>query len=143
VCGHTQCGGIKAALSNHTYGLIDHWLMTVKELAQKHAEELSKLDDAAKELRLVQLNAEHSMKVMSRLPAVQDAWRAGQSLTLHAWVYDVATAKVEEIAQLSTPAGQMFLNASSRLSHPVVTLPPVLTTSPPCITSTTWVNRWR
>jgi carbonic anhydrase len=31
ICGHYQCGGVKAAMGEESYGLVDHWLAGVRD----------------------------------------------------------------------------------------------------------------
>lgn len=40
VCGHYDCGGVRAAMKNHDHGLIQNWIMGIKDVARLHREEL-------------------------------------------------------------------------------------------------------
>jgi len=97
VCGHTSCGGVAAALSDDSYGLLDNWLRNIKDVALHHRAELDTLSDqTAKETRLIELNVSHSVHKLVRTTIVQDAWKAGQKLIVHGWVYNVASGRVQE-----------------------------------------------
>ena len=48
VCGHYNCGGVKAAMTNKDFGLINKWLRNIKEVYEKHYDEfVKKLQHAA------------------------------------------------------------------------------------------------
>ena len=32
ICGHTNCGGIKAAMQDHDLGLINNWLLHIRDI---------------------------------------------------------------------------------------------------------------
>ena len=36
VCGHHQCGGVKAAMDDETHGLVDHWLAGIRDSLHRH-----------------------------------------------------------------------------------------------------------
>ena len=40
VCGHYDCGGVRAAMKNHDHGLIENWIMGVRDVARLHRKEL-------------------------------------------------------------------------------------------------------
>ncbi|CAM9799260.1 unnamed protein product [Heterosigma akashiwo] len=44
VCGHYECGGIKAACANHDHGLVEHWLRNIRDINRLHAEELEAIE---------------------------------------------------------------------------------------------------
>ena len=57
VCGHYGCGGVKAALDDGRFGLIDNWLRNIKDVISKHRSYLdSRTDDNARFNRLCELN---------------------------------------------------------------------------------------
>lgn len=56
VVGHTQCGGIKAALKNEPLGLIDNWLRHIQDVAEAHEKELSALSEHDRVDRLTELH---------------------------------------------------------------------------------------
>lgn len=55
-----------------------------------HNEEMEKLEtDQQRIRRLVELNAINSAKNVCHSTIVQNAWKRGQNLTVHAWAYDI------------------------------------------------------
>jgi carbonic anhydrase len=87
VCGHYGCGGVRAAVSGAKLGLIDNWLRHVQDVRQKHAAQVERLPEDAREDRLCELNVLEQALNVTETTIVQDAWDRGQSLTIHAWIY--------------------------------------------------------
>jgi carbonic anhydrase len=98
VCGHTKCGGCAAALSSERFGLIDAWLDKIKDIIRSNPDEFAKLETAEeRELRLAELNALRSAEVVANSAIVKEAWKRGQKLQIHAWIYDVTTALIHDL----------------------------------------------
>jgi carbonic anhydrase len=90
VCGHYGCGGVKAALDESSHGLIDNWVRHIEDVSQKKAAELAALPDQAARLdRLCELNVLQQVQNVARTTIVEDAWRRGQPLAIHGWIYAV------------------------------------------------------
>ncbi len=88
VVGHYGCGGVRAAFEGKPLGLIDNWLRHVQDVAARHERMLAALpDDETRLDRLCELNVLEQVVHVARTTIVQDAWRRGQPLTLHAWIY--------------------------------------------------------
>lgn len=106
VCGHYGCGGIAAALSHAELGLIDNWLRHVKDVYAANAAELDALSPGRRSDRLCELNVLEQVSHLCRTTIVQGAWRRGQPLTVHAWIYRLSDGLLRELGQgTSTPAG--------------------------------------
>ncbi|MEP1087687.1 MAG: carbonic anhydrase, partial [Algoriphagus sp.] len=57
VCGHYGCGGIDAALGNKSFGIINKWLLNIKEVYKTYQAELDAIEvHEDKVNRLVELN---------------------------------------------------------------------------------------
>jgi carbonic anhydrase len=98
VVGHYGCGGVHAAFQGKPLGLIDNWLRHVQDVAGKHAAILERLpDDGTREDRLCELNVIEQVVHVARTTIVQDAWRRGQPLTLHAWIYSLRDGLVRDL----------------------------------------------
>lgn len=90
VCGHYGCGGVLAAMGNKQYGLIDNWLRNIKDVYKTYAKELDSIKDTTERgRRLVELNVIEQVNDLSKTSIVQNAWKHGQSLQIHGWVYDI------------------------------------------------------
>jgi len=98
VVGHYGCGGVKAALEDSAHGLIDNWLRHVQDVASRHQEELSRADTPAEKVdRLCELNVVEQVVHLARTTIVQDAWRRGQSVTLHGLVYGLKDGLLHDL----------------------------------------------
>jgi len=109
VCGHTNCGGIRHALSNKFSGLINKWLTHVKDAYVEHAAELDKIHDPdMREKRMIEINVESSVKKLAMTDTVQRAWAKDAAKIenkpkdeliprIHGWVYDLATGIVTDL----------------------------------------------
>ncbi|HEY8413939.1 MAG TPA: carbonate dehydratase [Pyrinomonadaceae bacterium] len=98
VCGHDGCGGVKAAMDNVQFGLIDNWLRHVQDVMDEHKEELAKLEDESERLdRLCELNVIEQVKSVSRTTIVQNAWQRGQELVVHGWIYGLQDGLLRDL----------------------------------------------
>ncbi len=111
ITGHYGCGGVRAALDDTRYGLIDNWLRHVQDVAQQHEPELSTFAGDARVDRLCELNVAEQVLNTARSTVVQDAWDRKQSLTIHGCVYglhdgivrdlDATVSNLSEVSELA------------------------------------------
>ena len=88
VCGHYGCGGVKAAMSTEALGLIDNWLVHIRDVVAHHRTELDAIAGAeARANRLCELNVVAQVANVCNTTVVRDAWRRAQPLYVHGWVY--------------------------------------------------------
>jgi carbonic anhydrase len=98
VVGHYGCGGIAAAVDGHRRGLVDHWLHPIREVAAEHRAALDAIADPAKRNdRLCELNVIRQVRNVASDVFLQDAWARGQTLSVHGWVYSLATGLVNDL----------------------------------------------
>ncbi len=98
VCGHYGCGGVRAAMTSQPLGLIDNWLRHVRDVSMAHQGELQAIaDPAAREDRLCELNVAAQVANVCHTTIVQDAWRRGQPLAVHGWIYALADGLLRDL----------------------------------------------
>lgn len=98
VCGHYGCGGVRAAMTHKTFGLVDKWLRNIKDVYHKHEEELEKIEDLDKRSdRLTELNVIQQVKNLAETKIVQRAWHNGKQLVIHGWVYGLNNGLISEL----------------------------------------------
>jgi len=98
VCGHYGCGGVKAAMGNNHFGLIDNWIRHIKDVYRFHHVELDAIQDEDKRFdRFVELNVQEQVFDLAKTSIVQNAWRNGQELYIHGWVYSIRDGLVKDL----------------------------------------------
>lgn len=116
VCGHYGCNGVRAAMRAEMdgeidNGLVDHWLRGVRDVMRLHQDSLAAIEDEEARYRhLVELNAIEQAYAIRRTPIVEKAWARGQSLTVHAMVYDLADGILHDL-QASVGENGVLRNA--------------------------------
>lgn len=95
VCGHYECGGVKAALHPSDMGQLNNWLQTLRDVYRLHKSELDAIaDDQRRFDRLVELNVREQCINLIKLDHVQRSWYKTGYPKIHAWVFDVRTGKL-------------------------------------------------
>jgi carbonic anhydrase len=115
VCGHYGCGGVAAAMQTREFGLIDNWLRHLKDIYQKHESALNALEDESQRLdQFCELNVVEQVHNVCHTTIVQGAWRRGQELAVHGWIYAIQDGLLRDLnIHISGPAE---LNAIYRLA---------------------------
>jgi carbonic anhydrase len=98
VCGHYGCGGVKAAMGNQSIGIIDNWIRHIKDVYRLHHTYLdSIIDETDRFNKFVEINAMEQVYDLAKTSIVQSAWKNGQELTLHGWVYGLNSGFVTDL----------------------------------------------
>lgn len=99
VCGHYGCGGVHAACGTKQLGLIDNWLRHIKDIYVRHKGELDPINDLkARGDRLCELNVVEQVKNVCHTTIVQDAWAAGQPISVHGLIYGLQDGLLRDLA---------------------------------------------
>ena len=102
VCGHYNCGGVKAAMTNQDFGLINKWLRNIKEVYEKHYQELQQIADEKQRFnKLVEINVLEQVNNLAKTTIVQKAWNKRQYPHLHGWVFDMHVGEIKEIVNIN------------------------------------------
>ncbi len=104
VCGHYGCGGVIAAGSGAPApGVIDHWLGGLRDLAQENHQELNAITDPdERNNRLCELNVLAQLNNLGKSTTIQNAWKNGQPLALHGWIYSLADGRLKDLGKMVT-----------------------------------------
>lgn len=98
VVGHYGCGGVRAAYENADNGLVDNWLRNIKEVLNRHHEELETIADKDQRLdSLCELNVKAQVANVCHSSIVQNAWQRGQPLSVHGWVYSLKDGLLKDL----------------------------------------------
>lgn len=98
VCGHYGCGGVKAAMGNQSVGIIDNWLRHIKDEYRLHDKYLNSITDETERFNaFVEINAKEQVYNLAKTSIVQGAWKSGQDLMLHGWVYGLNSGFVTDL----------------------------------------------
>ncbi|QBG48467.1 carbonate dehydratase [Verrucomicrobia bacterium S94] len=103
VCGHYGCGGVAASMEEANHGLIDNWLRHIQDVYRIHATELNAIEDAvARRDRLCELNVIEQVGNVCSTTMVQNAWKSGQELHVHGWIYRLEDGLLRDMGVTAT-----------------------------------------
>jgi carbonic anhydrase len=97
VCGHYECGGVKAAMTPADMGILNPWLRNIRDVYRLHQTELDNINDTPKRYnRLIELNVQEQCVNLIKTAAVQEAHKE-RGLTVHGWVFDIHTGRIIDL----------------------------------------------
>ncbi len=101
VCGHYGCGGVKAAMTNHNFGIINKWIRNIKDVHRFHREEVDAIKDENNQInRMVELNVQEQVLNLAKTSIIQKAWKERKAPHLHGWVYDLKDGIINPIQEM-------------------------------------------
>jgi carbonic anhydrase len=101
VCGHYGCGGVKAAMSNHSYGIINKWLRNIKDVYRYNREELDAIKNEGERVdKLIEFNVREQVMNLAKTSIVQKAWQLEHRPHLHGWVYSLHDGLIKPIFEM-------------------------------------------
>lgn len=98
ICGHYECGGVKAAMYPSDMGQLNSWLQTLRDVYRYHRKEFDSIQDDQKRFdRLVELNVREQCLNIIKIDHVQRSWYKTGYPKIYGWVFDVKTGKLNDL----------------------------------------------
>jgi carbonic anhydrase len=98
VCGHYECGGVKAALQPSDMGQLNSWLQTLRDVYRLHRDALAQItDEKARFDRLVELNVQEQCMNIIKIDHVQRMWYKTGFPKVHGWVFNVRNGQLIDL----------------------------------------------
>lgn len=98
VCGHYGCGGVKAAVTRQSFGIINKWLRNIKDVYRIHERELEDISNEDERIdKLVELNVQEQVMNLAKTSIIQKAWKYENRPQLHGWVYSLKDGMLKQI----------------------------------------------
>jgi carbonic anhydrase len=97
VCGHFGCGGVEAALEDLSLGLSDQWVRHVRNVRDKHREQLGQLKKVIRFKRLCELNVIEQALNVGQTSILRDAWGRQQRVSIHGWIYAIENGLLRDL----------------------------------------------
>ncbi len=97
VCGHYECGGVKAAMQPTDLGILNPWLRNIRDVYRLHQTELDSITDEHQRYnRLIELNVQEQCVNLIKTAAIQEAYKE-RGLKVYGWVFDIHTGKIIDL----------------------------------------------
>lgn len=97
VCGHYNCGGVKAAMQSSDLGILNPWLRSIRDVYRIHRKKLDSISDEEHRYRkLVELNVQEQCINVIKTAEVQRAFKE-RGLKVHGWVFDINTGRLIDL----------------------------------------------
>jgi carbonic anhydrase len=101
VCGHYNCGGVKAAMGRHNLGIINKWVRNIKDVYRIHRDEINYQTKGSEQLnRLIELNVQEQVMNLAKTSIIQKAWKEEKRPYLHGWVYGLEDGLIKPICEM-------------------------------------------
>lgn len=98
VCGHYNCGGVKAAMVPKDLGLLNPWLRNIRDVYRIHKKELNAItDEHLRYDRLVELNVQEQCINVIKTAALQLSFVESGYPEVHGWVFDIKTGRIKDL----------------------------------------------
>ena len=98
VCGHYNCGGVKAAMTPNDMGILNPWLRNIRDVYRLHIAELDGIaDEHDRYNRLVELNVQEQCINVIKTAVVQQMYAKTGYPTVHGWVFDLHNGYLKDL----------------------------------------------
>jgi carbonic anhydrase len=102
VCGHYGCGGVKAAMTHSSLGIINKWLRNIKDVYRIHRDEVDSIEDPNERAnKLIEYNVQEQVMNLAKTSIIQKAWKNADAPHLHGWVYGLDNGIIKPIYEMT------------------------------------------
>ncbi len=115
VCGHYGCGGVDAAIDNPNLGLINNWILHIRDLYLKHRDLLDQLSPCERSNKLCEINVAEQVYNLGNSTILQSAWERGQKVEVHGMIYGIGNGKLQDIGINASTREQLESNYQSSM----------------------------
>jgi carbonic anhydrase len=91
VCGHHNCGGVRAAFDGIENPRLNQWVSMITEIKKKN--------NPKDFNELVELNILKQLENLKNIDVIKKSWETSEYPKLVGWVYDLKTGLIKEIGQ--------------------------------------------
>lgn len=98
VCGHYNCGGVKAAMQPRDLGILNPWLRNIRDVYRLHKDELNAIQEEGPRYdRLVELSVVEQCLNVGKTAVVQHSYLKRGFPIVHGWVFDMRTGLIKDL----------------------------------------------
>ncbi len=98
VCGHYNCGGVKAAMQPKDMGIMNPWLRNIRDVYRLHQAELDGIkNEHDRYNKLVELNVQEQAINVIKTAVVQKSYLDKKFPTVHGWVFSLETGELIDL----------------------------------------------
>ena len=118
VCGHYGCGGVQASLRRQELGLIDNWLYNLSTLRTQYRAQIDAVQPDLQVDALCEINVIEQVRNVCNTTIVQQAWRRGQPLAVHGWIYGIHNGRLHDLSVTVAAAEELEPACARALAAP-------------------------
>lgn len=101
ICGHYGCGGVKAALGDDSFGILDRWLVNIKRARDANSALLASIKDEDERVNvLAELSVEQQVRNLAGTTIIQDNWEERKQPIVHGWIYGLKDGILKPLIKL-------------------------------------------
>lgn len=98
ICGHYNCGGVKAAMQSKDMGILNPWLRNIRDVFRIYKNELMTIENADERYKkLVELNVHEQCRNVIKTAAVQKSYVENGYPIVHGWVFDLKNGLLKDL----------------------------------------------
>ena len=90
-----------AALVDDSFGILDKWLVHLKQVRDENREYLYSLPEGERrENALAELSVKQQVKNLMNTTIIQDAWEAEKRPSIHGWIYGLRDGLLKPLVKM-------------------------------------------
>ena len=98
VCGHYNCGGVKAAMQSVDLGLLNPWLRNVRDVYRLYQRDLDAIfNEEDRYKKLVELNVREQCMNVIKTAVLQQGFIENGYPIVHGWIMDIHTGRLIDL----------------------------------------------
>lgn len=117
ICGHLDCGGIRAAVENPDLGLINNWLLHIRDIWFRYSSLLGNFPAEKRMDILCELNVIEQVYNLGHSTIIQSAWQRGQKVNIHGWVYGIDNGQITDLKISSNSRENLEIHYREAISN--------------------------